>query len=87
MHNNLRYAEESLLIESSKGELQNIVNRVHESSSQAGSYHAEKTKFMKIIRVPVQNEQEYTTVFGQSIENVKNFNLLGARTNDKSKKT
>ena len=40
-------------------ELQNIVNRVHEASSQADLYfNTSKTKVMKTIRVPSKNEQD-----------------------------
>ena len=57
----------------------NVVNSVHEASNQAGLYlNTSKTKVMKIIRVPVWNEQEYILANGQDIENVKNFVYLGA---------
>ena len=76
---NLRYADDIVLVGGSIEELQNIVNRVHEASSQAGLYlNTSKTKVTKIIRVPVQNEQSDISVNGQAIENVKDFVYLGA---------
>ena len=76
---NLRYADDIVLVGGSIEELQNIVNRVHEASSQAGLYlNTSKTKVMKIIRVPLQNEQSNISVNGQDIENVKDFVYLGA---------
>ena len=75
---NLRYADDIVLIGGSMEELQDIVNRVHEASSQAGLYlNTSKTKVMKTIRVPVRNEQDNILVNGQDIENVKNFVYLG----------
>ena len=76
---NLRYADDIVLVGGSIEELQNIVNRVHEASGQAGLYlNTSKTKVTKIIRVPVQNEQNNISVNGQDIENVKDFVYLGA---------
>lgn len=66
---NLRYADDIVLVGGSMEELQDIVNRVHEASSQAGLYlNTSKTKVMKTIRVPVQNEQDNILVNGQDIE-------------------
>ena len=49
-------------------ELQNIVNRVHEASSQAGlHFNTRKTKVMKAIRVPMRNEQDNVFVNGLDI--------------------
>ena len=71
---NLRYADDVVSVVGSMEEIQNIVNRVHEASSQAGlSFNASKTKVMKTIRVPMQNEQDNILVNGQDIENVKTF--------------
>ena len=73
----LRYADDIVLVGGSIEELQNIVNSVHEASSQAGLYlNTSTTKVMKIIRVPVQSEQDNVSVNGQDIENVKNFVYL-----------
>ena len=75
----LRYADDIVLVGGSMEELQDIVNRVHEASSQAGLYlNTSKTQVMKTIRVPVRNEQDNILVNGQDIENVKNFVYLGA---------
>ena len=76
---NLRYADDVVLIGGSMDELQNLVDRVHEASSQAGLYfNTRKTKVLKTIRVPMRNEQDNILVNGQDIENVKNFVYLGA---------
>ena len=51
---NLRYTDGVVLVGGSMEELQNIVNRVHEASSQAGLYfNTRKTKVMKTIIVPM----------------------------------
>ena len=76
---NLRYADDIVLVVGGIEELQNIVNRVHEASSQAGlNLNTSRTNVMKIIRVPVQSEQDNISVNGPDIENVKNFVYLGA---------
>ena len=76
---NLRYADDIVLVGGSMEELQDIVNRVHEASSQVGLYfNTSKTKVMKTIRIPVRNEQDNILVNGQDIENVRNFVSLGA---------
>ena len=68
-----------VLVGGSMEELQDIVSRVHEASSQAGLYlNTIKTKVMKTIRVPVRNEQDCILVNRQDIENEKNFVYLGA---------
>ena len=60
-------------------ESQNIVNRFHEASSQASLYRStSKTKVMKIIRVPVESEQNNISVNGQDIESLEHFVYLGA---------
>ena len=60
------YADDVVLVGGSMEELQNIVNRVHEASSQAGLYfNTRKTKVMKTIRVPMRNEQDNILVKGQ----------------------
>ena len=67
-----------MLVVVSIEELQNIVNRVHEASSQAGlNPNTSRTNVMKIIRVPVQSEQDNISVNEQDIENVKHFVYLG----------
>ena len=59
--------------------MQNIVNKVHEASSEVGLYlNTSKTKAMKIIRVPVQSEQDNISVNEQNVESMKSFVYLGA---------
>ena len=75
----MRCTDDVVLVGGSMEELQNIVNRVHEASSQAGLYfNTRKPKIMKTIKVPMRNEQDNILVNGQDIENVKNFVYLGA---------
>ena len=75
----MRYADDIVLVVGSIEELQNIVNRVHEASSQAAlNLNTSRTNVMKIIRVPVQSEQDNISVNGPDIENVKNSVYLGA---------
>ena len=65
---NLRYAYDIVVVGGSIEELQNIVNRVHEASSQTSLHlNTSKTKVMKIIRVPVQSEQNNISVNGQDL--------------------
>ena len=61
-----------MLVGGSMEELQDIVNRVHQASSQAGLYlNTSEAKIMKIVRVPVRNEQDNILVNVQDIENMK----------------
>ena len=71
---NLRYADDIVLVGGSMEELQDIVNRVHQASSQAGLYlNTSKAKIMKIVRAPVRNEQDNILVNVEDIENMKYF--------------
>jgi len=75
---NLRYVDNIVLVGGSMEELQDIVNRVHDASSQAGLYlKTSKTKVMKTIRVSVRNKQDNILVNWQDTENVTNFVYLG----------
>ena len=75
----MKYEDDIVLVGGSMEELQDIVNRAHEASSQAGLYlNTSKTKVMKTIRVPVWNEQDDILVNGHDIENVERFVYLEA---------
>ena len=77
---NLRYADDVVLIASSMDELQDLVNRVIDSSLQFGlALNSSKTKVMKIVKNnQTAKDADHTTVSNNEIiENVKEFVYLG----------
>ncbi|XP_063591867.1 uncharacterized protein LOC134768956 [Penaeus indicus] len=75
---NLRYADDVVLVAGSMLELQTLVNRINESSLQAGlQLNASKTKVLKIINNHGDNKDNIK-VNGNNIENLDNFIYLGA---------
>ena len=77
---NLRYADDVVLIANSIDELQDLVNRVKESSLQFGlALNSNKTKVMKIVKNN-QNTTDADHIIvnnNKIIENVKEFVYLG----------
>ena len=77
---NLRYADDVVLIANSMDELQDLVNRVKESSLQFGlALNSNKTKVMKIVKNS-QNTKDAEHIIvnnNEIIENVKEFVYLG----------
>ena len=79
---NLRYAEDVVLIASTIEELQDLVDRVKESSARVGlSMNVKKTKIMKILCGENDNNTS-VIVNGEPLQIVKQFNYLGALITD-----
>lgn len=80
--NNIRYADDTVLIASNPVELQNIVDRVYRCSSCAGlSMNLSKTKFMMISRDDSQNHT--ISVAGNTIDRVSRYKYLGTWATEK----
>ena len=76
---NLRYPDDVVLIASSMDELQDLVNRIKESSLQfVLVLNSSKTKFMKIGKnnQSMKNADHITVSNNEIIENVKEFIYL-----------
>lgn len=79
--NNLRYADDTVLIASSEHDLQTIVNKVNECSERAGlSMNISKTKFMVVSRNPDLNPS--ISVADKQLERVRQYKYLGAWVNE-----
>ncbi|CAH2241180.1 jg3246 [Pararge aegeria aegeria] len=79
--NNIRYADDTVLIASSLEDIQRIVTRVNMCSENAGlRMNISKTKFMVISKNKVDNI--YITVAGPKVERVRNYKYLGTWLND-----
>ena len=75
---NLRYADDVVLIAGSIDELQSLVNKVNEASTQAGLHlNTSKTKVMKILTNRATDEN-CVQMNGENIENVVNYVYLGS---------
>ena len=73
--NELRYADDTTLIETAVDLMQRLVNKIKEESEKVGLYrNKDKTKLMAIG----DNTQDTVTVDGTSVERVKEFNFLGS---------
>nr|ADF18552.1 endonuclease-reverse transcriptase [Bombyx mori] len=79
--NNLRYADDTILIAASEADLQAIVNKVNECSEEAGlSINISKTKFMVVSRNPDLSSS--VSVAGKQLERVRQYKYLGAWVNE-----
>ena len=75
---NLRYADDVVLRAGSIDELQSLVNKVNEASTQAALHlNTFKTKVMKIMTNRATDEN-CIQVNGENIENVVNFVYFGS---------
>ena len=81
---NLRYADDTVLIAGSMSELQELVERVRTHSEAAGLFlNAKRTKVMKILRNPADEDNNHMSMNGEPVENVQKFIYLRATfTND-----
>ncbi|CAH2267750.1 jg15167 [Pararge aegeria aegeria] len=80
--NNIRYADDTILIADSLEGLQNIVNSVASVSAEYGiNINTKKTKFMEISRTPELINSLYLN--GQVLERVSKFRYLGTMVDDK----
>lgn len=79
--NNLRYADDTVLMAASEQDLQEILNRVNEHSERAGlSINISKTKFMTVSNRPDWNPS--ISVAGKQLERVRQYKYLGAWVNE-----
>lgn len=79
--NNLRYADDTVLVAESAIELQDLLDRIVEVSSENGlTLNIQKTKYMIVTK----SEQDRTDVFiqGERIEQVRKYNYLGTIVNE-----
>ena len=75
--NNLRYADDVVLIATSKEDLDELVQRIHEASKRAGlMINVQKTKVMVLSKY---KEDVTVKIDNQTIEQVSSFLYLGAR--------
>ena len=82
---NLRFADDIDGLAGKENELENLVQRLDETSSKFGmEISAEKTKLMTNTSQPLTNK---ITVSGQELESVDQFKYLGAIINDKGSRT
>lgn len=79
--NNIRYADDTVLIADSLEGLQELVNRVAHASEQYGlELNIKKTKYMVISKSPVQHGA--LRYRNEAIERVDRFTYLGCNIND-----
>lgn len=79
--NNLRYADDTILIASTEKDLQEVVDKVNNSSERAGlSINISKTKLMVVSRNPDLNPTIH--VAGKNLERVRQYKYLGAWVNE-----
>lgn len=79
--NNLRYADDTVVIAETPEDLQILINRIVECSEEYGlSLNISKTKIMVVSKSP-QNLPDIT-VHGQKIERVRKYNYLGTVINE-----
>lgn len=79
--NNLRYADDTVLIAETAEDLQILVDRIVEYSEQYGlSLNIKKTKVMLISKTTPNFREIY--VHGEAIERVRKYNYLGTSINE-----
>ena len=79
--NNIRYADDTVLLADSLEGLQELVNRVTHASKQYGlELNIKKTKYMVISKLPDHNGVLYCA--NEPIERVASFTYLGSNIND-----
>uniref|UniRef100_A0A8D9DVR2 Craniofacial development protein 2 n=1 Tax=Cacopsylla melanoneura TaxID=428564 RepID=A0A8D9DVR2_9HEMI len=81
--NNLRYADDTVLLAENIEDLQRMLNKVMEASEEYGlTLNTKKTKFMIITKRI--NPSEQLMARGENIEKVSAYNYLGTRVNSNS---
>lgn len=80
--NNLRYADDTVLLASTQQDLQYILNRVHECSLRAGlNMNVTKTKYLVASGTHISAPQ--LSIAGSDLEQVQHYKYLGAWVNEK----
>lgn len=80
--NNIRYADDTVILADSAQDLQSLLNQVNEESQRLGlKINITKTKFMIISRNDVPHTQMHLN--GENIEQVTQFKYLGCMINEK----
>ena len=75
--NNMRYADDAVLIAGSMQEIQELVNRVVSKSDKAGLLlNVDKTKVMKIEANSPSDKS--LVINGETVEEINHYNYLGA---------
>lgn len=81
--NNLRYADDTVLLAETLEDLQTIINKIVEVSEEYGlTLNTNKTKYMLITKSTLDNSNMYVKV--QPIERVRKYNYLGTVINEES---
>lgn len=74
--NNIRYADDTVIIADSPGGLQRLLNRMVDTGDQFGmKINVAKTKIMAVTRTP--QPQPNITIYGSVVECVEKFKYLG----------
>lgn len=85
--NNIRYADDTIIMAENIEDLQRLMNRIVECGQEYGlTMNIKKTKFMRISKT--QRNNENLTINGTSVEQVEQYTYLGTMinsTNDYSK--
>jgi len=77
--NNIRYADDTVLIEDNLEDLRDMLGTVGECSKNMGlKINTKKTKFMIITRKPQEFQKSNLTYVNQPIERVNKFKYPGA---------
>lgn len=78
--NNLRYADDAVLLAENMQDLQGMLNDVITASEEYGlTLNVKKTKYMIVTKTEVPNEHLY--VGGERLERVERYNYLGTSVN------
>ena len=74
--NNLRYADDTVLLAENQADLQNITSQVKDNSEKMGlNMNVKKTKVMVMSRTPVEDGK--IVIDGEALEEVTSFKYLG----------
>ena len=74
--NNLRYADDTVLLAENMQDLQNMLNNVITTSREYGlTLNVKKTKYMIVTKTGVPNEHLYAE--GEELERVERYDYLG----------
>uniref|UniRef100_A0A8D8WJF1 Craniofacial development protein 2 n=1 Tax=Cacopsylla melanoneura TaxID=428564 RepID=A0A8D8WJF1_9HEMI len=77
--NNLRYADDTLIIAKSKGELKRLLEQLNNACAQYGMrINMKKTKTMTVRKIEKQEEEPNIILGSETLEEVKKYPYLGA---------